>query len=139
MKFSSGSFSIELLPLRTADDEDWARVTVLVSASGFNGEFEAWLQLSDLQRFRVEVCEMYGAIGHPTKAALICAEPGVKIMLEMQTLGGIVGTYEFESERLDGRPTALSGAFNCDQSYLPDLMRSVDALIQELQTCLPIG
>jgi hypothetical protein len=59
MKLTAHGLRIELRPRRTADDEEWVRVQVLVAAHGFTGDFEAWLQVSDLARFENELRVMY--------------------------------------------------------------------------------
>ncbi|WP_124948816.1 WapI family immunity protein [Sulfuriferula thiophila] len=132
MKLHAHGLHIELRPQRLVDDEDWVRVQVLVEANGFSGDFEAWLQLGDLTHFANEVGVMYESVGKSSTAVLASAEPDIIIKLEMQSLGGIVGNYSLESERPDGIPTVLSGAFNIDQSFLPSLRQSIDSLIVDL-------
>jgi hypothetical protein len=132
MKLHAQGLQIELRPRRLVDDEDWVRVQVLVEVNGFSGDFEAWLQLGDLERFANEIGAMYESAGKSSSAVLVSAEPDIQINLAMQSLGGIVGTYALESERLDGTPTVLSGAFNIDQSFLPSLRQSIYSLIADL-------
>jgi hypothetical protein len=105
-------------------------VQVIVSVTGFQGEFEAWLQLSDLTADEADA--MYRSIGQTGTAVLQSAEPDIHLSLRMNTLGQISATYMLESERPDGQPTALSGGFSMDQSYLLDLVRSTRLLITEL-------
>jgi hypothetical protein len=133
MNLVTQALQIQLLPLRAADDEDWVRVQVILSATGFTGDFEAWLQLADLERFEQELAAMYLSVGKPAIAELSSAEPDILVRLEMQPLGGIVGEFSFESERPDGVPTVLKGGFVIDQSFLPDLQQSVNALAVQLK------
>jgi len=132
MKLHAHGLQIELRPRRLVDDEDWVRVQVLIEANGFSGNFEAWLQLGDLERFANEIDAMYESVGESSTAVLVSAEPDIRINLAMQSLGGIVGTYALESERVDGIPIVLSGAFNIDQSFLPSLRQSIYSLIADL-------
>jgi hypothetical protein len=132
MKLTTTGLTIELQPRRRVDDEDWVRVQVLVKANGFRGDFEAWLQLGDLEHFALELGAMHEQVGKPATATLASAEPDIHIKLTMQALGAISGTYALESERPTGTPTLLSGAFEIDQSYLPGLRQSVEALMVEL-------
>jgi hypothetical protein len=132
MRISATHLQLELQPRRKVDDEDWVRVQVLLRVHGFRGDFEAWLQLGDLIRFRDDIERMHENVGQQTSASLASAEPDIEIRLESQRLGGIQGTYRFESERLDGRPTALSGAFEIDQSHLPAIRASINDLIELL-------
>ena len=134
MNLVTQGLQIQLLPLRVADDEDWVRVQVILAATGFIGNFEAWLQHADLERFEQELGAMYLAVGQPTTAELSSAEPGILVHLEMQPLGGIVGEFSFESERPAGVPTVLKGGFAIDQSFLPELQQSVNALATQLKS-----
>lgn len=133
MNLLTRDLQIQLLPIRAADDEDWVRVQVVLVATGFTGNFEAWLQLADLERFEHELDAMYLAVGKPATAELSSAEPDIFVHLEMQPLGGILGEFSFESERLAGIPTVLQGAFEIDQSFLPGLRQSVNALAIQLK------
>ena len=66
-------------------------------------------------------------------ARLFSAEPDIDIELQQNTRGQITGIYSFESERREGAPTLLSGRFEMDQSYLPELRRNVQELIAQLR------
>jgi hypothetical protein len=104
----------------------------VLETNGFVGDFEAWLQLGDLERFANEIGAMYESVGKSSTAVLASAEPDIQINLAMQSLGGTVGTYALESERPNGIPTVLSGEFNIDQSFLPSLRQSIYSLIADL-------
>lgn len=130
MKLTAGTFRIELLPRRQVDDEDWVRVQLLASALGFSADFECWLQLEDLRRFERQLEAMHSTLSGV--AELSSAEPDIRLTLTMTELGQIVGTYKFKSEQREGGATALSGAFECDQSYLSPLAESVRRLVSEL-------
>jgi len=130
MNLIAGSFRIELLPRRLVDEEDWVRVQLVASALGFVGDFEAWLQLEDLRRFERELEAMYSNLSGT--AELSSAEPDLRLTLTAGSLGQILGTYKFESEQREGGATALTGAFELDQSYLPPLAASVGNLVAEL-------
>ena len=132
MKLVTGPFQLELSPTRAVDSEDWVRVGAAIAVAGFTGNFEAWLQLEDLRRFIRELEVMYAAVGTPRTAELTSAEPDIRVRLQSQPLGGILGNYRLESERRDGVATALSGSFELDQTFLPDLAESVQSLILAL-------
>lgn len=133
MKLSSSGLQLELLARRRANDEDWCRVQVEARANGFRGEFEAWLQTADLERFSSAVDHMYKSVGQANIATLSSAEPDIVVSLTMHPLGGIDGRYRLESERRDGAPTVLSGVFEIDQSFLPVLHESIETLLSELR------
>ncbi len=130
MNFAAGSFRVSLLPRSVVDEEDWVRVHLAASANGFIADYEAWLQLEDLRRFERELEAMYSALSG--SATLASAESDIRISLSMASLGQILGTYRFESEYREGGATALTGAFELDQSYLPSLAAGVGALVSEL-------
>lgn len=132
MKLATTGLTIELQPRRAVDGEGWVRVQVVLAVNGFRGDFEGWLQLVDLEHFARELDAMYRSVGRQATATLASAEPDIEVKLVMQPLGNIKGTYAFESERLSGTPTVLSGAFEIDQSYLPSMRNSVESLIVDL-------
>jgi hypothetical protein len=133
MNLFAKALQIQLLPVRAADAEDWVRVQVVLATNGFTGNFEAWLQLADLERFARELDAMYLAVGTPTTAQLSSAEPDIRVHLVMQPLGGILGEYRLESESPGGTPTVLQGGFEIDQSFLPALRHSVTDLALQLR------
>lgn len=128
MRLTAHGLRIELLHRRAADDEDWVRVQVVAAAHGFTGDFEAWLQLGDLLRFERELGLMYESVGKPGTATLASAEPDIQIELTMHPLGSIVGRYSLECE-----PNVLSGSFELDQSFLPELRQSIGELAEQLR------
>ena len=132
MKINAHGFAVELEPRRQLDDEDWCRVQVRASVPGFEADFEAWLQGSDLVRFATEVDGLYEAAGKPGSARLSSAEPDIFIELTMQALGGIKGQYTFRNDAGGEVPATLSGGFTMDQSYLPGLGKSLSDLLTKL-------
>jgi hypothetical protein len=132
MKLQAESVSIELAAVRKADAEDWTRVWVSVRSLGFTGEFEAWLQREDLRRFAGELMTLHNHVELGGNARLCSAEPDIDVELRMNGRGQIQGNYTLESERREGVPTYLSGYFTMDQSYLPELAKSVQILVEAL-------
>jgi len=133
MDLSTHGLHLELRPACTADGEGWCRVQVKVRANGFRGEFESWLQLNDIERFKNQLSAMSASIGKVCIATLASAEPDIRMELSMHPLGNITGRYALESERRDGIATMLSGAFDLDQSFLPSLQQGIDELLEQLQ------
>lgn len=123
---------MKLAPYSKADAEDWAKVTLSIKCNGFRGEFVAWLQTQDVRRFGAELMTMYQSVGKPAIARLCSAEPDIDVELNMDARGHIVGNYRFESERINGTRTVLSGEFEMDQSFLPDLANQVEDLASSL-------
>jgi hypothetical protein len=132
MELRTHGLELHLHPVGQADSEGWSRVQVEVRVSGFLGRYTAQLQLEDLERFEDELQRMEDGLGQENRAALYSAEPDLSIELDMNRLGQIKGRYVFESERRDGVPTALTGAFEMDQSFLPSLRQQCAALASQL-------
>ena len=132
MELKATGLQMNLVPHSKADEEDWAKVALTIGCNGFRGEFVAWLQTRDIQRFRNELVTMYQSIGTPAKARLCSAEPDIDIELSSDWRGHIVGNYRFESERINGTPTVLSGGFEMDQSFIPDLTKQLEGLVLSL-------
>jgi len=132
MELNATALQMKLTPYSKADAEDWAKVTLSVRCNGFRGEFVAWLQTEDVQRFKSELMTMYQSVGTPARARLCSAEPDIDVELTSDTRGHIVGSYRFESERINGTPTVLSGEFEVDQSFIPDLAKQLEELVSSL-------
>jgi hypothetical protein len=132
MELKATGLQMKLIPHSKADTEDWAKVTLSIECNGFRGEFVAWLQTEDVQRFRAELVTMYQSVGSPTTARLCSAEPDIDVELKMDARGHVEGNYRFESERINGSPTVLSGAFEMDQSFIPDLTMQLEELVSAL-------
>lgn len=130
MKLTAHTVQIELLPRSVVDREGGVRVQLVAKAVGFMADFTASLRLADLQRFEHELHALYSSLSGT--ATLAGAEPAIRVRLEAAPLGHIQGTYSFESEQRDGGRTVLSGALELDQSYLPGVAGSVNALIEAL-------
>jgi hypothetical protein len=132
VELNAAGLQLELLPVRKADEEGWAEVEVRLSCTGFHGAYVAWIQAEDVRRFREELADMNQRPGHPSEARLCSAEPDIDIKLKMDTHGRIAGEYTFESDRVNGTPTALAGALEMDQSFLPNLIEQLDELVSAL-------
>ncbi|ABM38024.1 WapI family immunity protein [Polaromonas naphthalenivorans] len=130
MQLRTSTFRVELKALRRADDEDWARVRVEVQAGGFKGDFEAWLQVGDLDNFSKQLGALYENVGQAGIARLACAERGIVLSLSMETMGGIDGQYEFFDESTSA---VLSGGFKIDQSYIPEWRNCVESFASALR------
>jgi hypothetical protein len=132
MELRADGLELHLRPAARANIEGWTKVEVEARVAGFVGRYTAWLQLEDLKRFEHSLREMQNGLGRESKAALASAEPDLFVELTMNRLGHITGHYIFESERRDGVPTTLSGAFDMDQSFLPSLKQEIAALVSQL-------
>ena len=130
MQLKTPTFCLNLEALRRPDHEDWARVRVTVQVGGFSGNFDAWLCSRDLDIFSSELGHLYESVGRPGMARLQCDEPGIKLSLEMERSGGVVGQYEFFDELGDA---TLFGTIKIDQSYLPLWRHSVQSFAEELR------
>jgi hypothetical protein len=133
MHLRAESLELVLSPACAVDSEGWVLVRANVNTGVFAGEFEAYLQLEDLRCFEREIGRMHASVGSPQEAVLSCCEPGVYVRIASQRLGGVEGSYCLEPERSPEQSTELTGVFRADQSYLPELAASIQALIAELE------
>jgi hypothetical protein len=133
VEFKADGLALKIESHSTADSEDWAQVLVESSCNGFNGRFIAWMQTEDLERFSKQLSRMVTDIGQELTAALVSAEPDLELELKLDRRGHIKGSYRLESERRDGTPTSLSGAFDMDQTYIPLLLAQVHELTERLR------
>ena len=133
MKLKCEGIELEISPHTKVNDEDWVKVSVFVRVAGFEGSTISWLQLEDIRRFSKELRILDTNLGLEKIARLCSAEPDIDIQLKSDKSGRIDGEYHLESERRDGIPTVLSGAFNLDQSYLPSLIKNLKELIESLE------
>lgn len=119
MEISANGVRIRMEPLDIVTDEDWTRVKVEVSDSGFSACFVAWLQSNDVEHFANELATLHTNVGTPGKAVLQCHEPGIYLELLTDTAGHIGGCYEFKNETSAGFYPSLCGKIDMDQSFLP--------------------
>lgn len=119
MEIFANGVRIRLEPLDVVTDEDWVRVNVDVSDSGFTASFVAWLQSQDVERFATDLASLHANLGLPGKAILQCHEPGIYLELHSDTAGHIDGRYEFTNETAAGFSPSLCGKIDMDQSFLP--------------------
>lgn len=129
MEIRAQGLQLSLRVAQPPDQEGWIKLDVEVTVAGFSGRCLGWIQHDDLGRFADALQQMDATVGEPSKAVLSSAEPDIKIELSMDRRGHVVGRYAFESERRDGIPTVLSGAFEMDRSFLPALRREVAELV----------
>jgi hypothetical protein len=133
IELHSHGLHLELVPLGPPTVEEWFNATVRAEVPGFAGDYSCQLQLRDLERFGEQLEKMHGAAGSESTAELCSAEPGIRIVCRCNKFGQISGRYELESQRSEGVPTLLSGPFDMDQSYLPELCRSIRSALHGLR------
>ena len=133
MKLYCQRFDLAIEPRTKAGPEGWLQFLVKIQVPGFQGKFEAEMQLEDLERFKIDLRNMDDRIGEECDASLEGAEPGIYLKLKSNKLGQVYCEYEFESERYDGKPTCLSGSFEIDQTYIKPLMLSVSEDIKRIK------
>ena len=135
MRISSEDLELCLAPVAKANDEGWARITIDARVPGFTVHYTGWLRLPGAESFESRLREMQDGIGNEHEAVLDSVdEPGLLLELKMNRHGHIAGLYRFISERRDGEPTALSGSFDMDQSFLPSMISEISGLISDLKS-----
>ena len=103
---------------------DWIEMRVEVRVPGFTGMARWEAMPAELGRFRQQLTQLPDG----SEAELSGAEPGFVLRLKAVALGGILGTFELQADPPDG--ATLQGSFGIDQTYLTDLVRQVDTLME---------
>ena len=106
-------------------DGNWLVIRAEMKASGALVECAGpLLTTGDLERFRDEVAEMVTALAG--EAALEGLEPGIKLIVRMLSRGHVEGVVDITPDHLNQQHR-----FNveADQSYLPALVSSCDAIL----------
>ena len=132
MELIAGSLHLTLSALGRIDEEDWCRVAVDVSDSGFSANFVAFLQGRDIESFAEGVAVMWGEVGSPKEAVLRCHEPGIFLKLSSDKHGHIRGEYKFEREAQGEFSPVLCGIVDMDQSYLTALANACRRFLADL-------
>ena len=84
------------------------------------------LMTTDFSRFRDQLAVMHGQL---TGEASLCGyEPELKCVLTVRPLGGVSGEVEITADYL---MESHRFEFGIDQSYLPGLISSCDAILQK--------
>ena len=73
---------------------------------------------------------MHAEVGAPQQAVLSCHEPGIYVSLISNRLGQVEGNYAFEAG--GGSFAKLTGCFQIDQSFLPELCATIQDLVASL-------
>ncbi len=93
MKLAAPGSNIELQPVRQADDADWCCVQDGVQATGFTGNFEAWLQTAKLEFFAEQLERLFNTVCQIGQATLSSAEGEIELVFSMHKIGGVNGRY----------------------------------------------
>ena len=114
---------IELTP--PFSSEGWCQARVEIAVSGFRGNIEPWLELSDIKRFATQLLTMYESL--QGEAKLQPLEEQLVLVLQAQTGGHIQvqgtawskATYE----------NKLEFSLQLDQSFLPATLQQLENAI----------
>ena len=115
--------------------DDWLRCEARIEVPSFAGTAHWNAQATDFRRFRNALQLLTDSCGAKGEAELAGVEPGMRISLVMHTTGQITGKYEFSdyAGAGAGAPT-LTGEFELDQTFLPDLIRGVHSILSTKAT-----
>ena len=107
------------------DDGNWLNVRARMAAPGATVGCEgAILMTTDIDRFRSQLVSLRAALAG--EAILAGYEPELKVTLKMQRLGQIEGEVEITPDHLNQFHRVR---LDVDQSYLPALIASCDAIL----------
>ncbi|WP_068074602.1 WapI family immunity protein [Novosphingobium lentum] len=107
-------------------DGNWLTVRARMEASGAYVECGGpVLMTTDIKQFRDELLAMVDTLSG--EATLKGLEPAISVVLTMQRLGRVEGLIELTPDHLNQHHRFTVEA---DQSYLPELVRSCDAMLE---------
>jgi hypothetical protein len=139
------NFSLIVLPLtREVDGEggpylDWIKTDVCVKDGEFSAHVEWSVMPGDLRKFRDQLIQMREHIFHSPSSTVSASITGgwneFSLVLEtVSPTGAILGSYTLHDAPSGPK---LQGSFGLDQSYLMDLAKSVDLILETPAT--PVG
>ncbi len=107
-------------------DGNWLMIRAQMEASGARVECRGpILMTTDIREFRDQLASMIGALDG--EATLKGLEPELDVVLRMKNRGHIEATIEITADHLNQQHRFTVEA---DQSYLPALLRSCDAVLE---------
>jgi len=106
-------------------DEEWLSVRATMRGAGSSVTTEgALLMTTDFKRFQNQLAIMHAQLAG--EASLSGYEPNLKIILRADELGRVLGEIEITADHLS---ESHRFEFGLDQSYLPALIASCDAIL----------
>jgi hypothetical protein len=110
---------------RDFPEDDWLTITARMRASGALVEMEGpILRIVELQGFAEELRRMVDALSG--SATLEGLEPGLRLSLQMQKLGGVSAEVFITPDQLTQSHTFT---FGVDQTHLPPLLRGCESIL----------
>jgi len=107
-------------------DANWLMIRARMEASGARVECSGpILMTTDIREFRDQLASMINTLAG--EATLNGLEPELDVVLRMGGLGHIGGTIEITADHLNQHHRFT---VETDQSYLPALLRSCDAILE---------
>ena len=107
-------------------DGNWLIVRVRMEASGARIECEGpFLMTTDIKQFRDQLAAMVASLSG--EATLMGLEPEISVVLALRKLGQVEGAIELTADHMNQQHRFTVEA---DQSYLPGLVQSCDAILE---------
>ena len=108
-------------------DGNWLMVRARMGASGARVECEGpILMTTDVKQFRDQLAAMVDSL--TGEATLMGLEPEINVVLTMQKMGQVEATIEITADHINQHHRFT---FELDQSYLPGLVRSCEAILDQ--------
>ncbi|MHC5234397.1 WapI family immunity protein [Brucella sp. LJL56] len=108
-------------------DGNWLRVRARMEAIGAHVECAGpILMTTDIRKFRDQLDIMATSLAG--EATLKGLEPGINVVLTMQKLGHVEAVIEITADHVNQYHRFIAEG---DQSYLPGLIRSCDAILRK--------
>jgi len=126
LRFSLGGRQRELVEVRAAGEltsDGWLPSDVFIKLGGFTGRFRANFLLAELKRFCADVAQLYRRL--EGAAVFEPIEGQLKLRLDVDRLGHVA--VSGSAMDVAGTGNRLTFSFIIDQSYLPGLLKQLEA------------
>ncbi len=110
--------------------ENWAACEVAVDVPGFSGRFQWNVMPPEVLRFAADLEALHRKLPQGGEVTFRPCEPNVVLAFRLLSTGRVAGSYELRSEFVGG--ARLTGDFEADQSYLPDIVQSLRRFAREI-------
>ncbi|QLC20776.1 hypothetical protein HFP51_00395 [Parasphingopyxis sp. CP4] len=106
-------------------DGNWLRLRATMAADEAKVTIDgAYLRIEDFARFHKQLAEMHSSLSG--EAALGGLEPNISLTLKMHRTGHVAGSVEITPDHVE---QFHRFEFGLDQSYLPPILDSLEALL----------
>jgi hypothetical protein len=122
---NSESPNITIIPIQPSSTKDWLQADVCIKLDCFSGKINVYFEKYDLEKFQSELKTLYKTL--KGKAELIPREEQFTLILSCDEKGHVSVKGEAFERATYG--SCLNFDFELDQTYLPELIESLNSVL----------